>query len=58
MQNDRLSMTAIKYSNELKFAHGRVRVRVRPAVCIAPVCLCIRPAVCIASIKVKCGLHD
>jgi len=28
-QNERLSATAIKYSNELKFAYGRVMVRVR-----------------------------
>ena len=28
-QNERLSATAIKYSNELKFAYVRVRVRVR-----------------------------
>jgi len=26
-QNDRLSATAIKYGNELKFAYSRVRVR-------------------------------
>jgi len=28
-QNERLSATAIKYKNELKFAYGRVRVRVK-----------------------------
>jgi len=27
-QNERLSATAIKYSSELKFTYGRVRVRV------------------------------
>jgi len=28
-QNERLSATAIKYSSELKFAYGQVRVKVR-----------------------------
>ena len=38
-QNGRSSAIAIKYSSELKFAYGRVMVSVRPAVCIASVCL-------------------
>jgi len=40
-QNEWLSSIAIKYSSELKFAYGRVRVsvRYRPAVCIDSVCL-------------------
>ena len=48
-QNERLSATAIKYSNELKFAYGRVRDRLRLGrpYAIASVCLCIRPAICI-----------
>ena len=44
-QNGRLSAIAIKYSSELKFAYGRVRVsvRYRPAVCIACVSAYGRP---------------
>ena len=64
-QNERLSVTAIKYSKQWT----EVCIRpgyVRPAVCIALVCLCIqlavcikfcyvctRPAVCIASVLKK-----
>jgi len=56
-QNQRSSVTATKYSSELKYVYGRVRVRlasvflcIRPAICIEFRYVCTRPAVCIASV--------